>query len=145
MRIGELAQASGVPTSTIRYYERVGLLPSPPRTVSGYRTYDGTFLERLRFIRDGQATGLRLNEVAHLVRLREKGLSTCEHSLALLQSRVVEIDKQVRSLQRVRAQLERTIRRAADLNPERCTDPVSCQVISTAVTGDGHDLRRTPS
>jgi len=74
-------------------------------------------------------TGLRLNEVAHLIDLRERGMSTCEHSLALLRSRVGEITTQIKSLDRLRAQLEVVIERAAALDPAMCTDPMSCQVI----------------
>ncbi len=130
MRIGELAKRSGFPVSTIRYYERIGLLPEPERTESGYRAYGAGFVERLRFIKDGQATGLRLGEVSHLIKLRERGMSTCEHSLALLRNRVKEIDSQIETLGRLRSQLEVVIERADVLDPERCTDPMRCQVIS---------------
>lgn len=131
MRIGELSKASGFPVSTIRYYERIGLLAEPERTESGYRAYGPDSIERLRFVQAGQATGLRLNEVAHLADLRERGISTCEHSLALLRSRVGEITTQIQSLDRLRAQLELVIERADALDPAMCTDPMSCQVFTS--------------
>lgn len=131
MRISELAKRSGFPVSTIRYYERIGLLPEPDRTESGYRDYRSDSVERLRFIRDGQATGLRLGEVSHLIRLRERGMSTCEHSLALLRNRVEEIGAQIETLGRLRSQLQAVIERANVLDPEGCTDPMRCQVISS--------------
>lgn len=129
MRIGELSRLSGFPVSTLRYYERIGLLAEPERTQSGYRAYGPESVERLRFIRDGQATGLKLHEVSHLIDLRERGISTCEHSLALLRNRVGEITTQIHSLDRLRAQLESVIERARSLDPTTCTDPMGCQVI----------------
>ena len=62
MRIGEVAEQAVVTTKTIRYYESIGILPTPERTPSGYRAYDSKTLDRLRFIRDAQATGLTLTE-----------------------------------------------------------------------------------
>ena len=68
MRIGEAAEAAGVAAQTIRFYERRGLLPQPPRGPNGYRDYDASVLNRLAFIRSGQAAGLTLVEVARLDR-----------------------------------------------------------------------------
>jgi len=62
MRIGEAAEAAGVATQTIRFYERRGLLPQPLRGPNGYRDYDASVLNRLAFIRSGQAAGLTLVE-----------------------------------------------------------------------------------
>lgn len=58
MLIGELANAVGLPSQTIRFYERKGLLPAPERGVNGYRTYDESTLARLRFVQTAQAAGL---------------------------------------------------------------------------------------
>ena len=60
MRIGEVAQASGTTAKTLRYYEDVGLLPDPDRSPAGYRDYGPEVLDRLHFIRRGQAAGLTL-------------------------------------------------------------------------------------
>ena len=68
MRIGEIAELAGVTTKTVRYYERIGILPEPDRTPSGYRDYGVGTLERLRFIRDAQATGLSLAEIHSILR-----------------------------------------------------------------------------
>ncbi len=62
MRIGELADEGGVSTKTIRYYESIGVMREPERTPSGYRDYGRVAVERLLFIRDAQATGLKLAE-----------------------------------------------------------------------------------
>jgi DNA-binding transcriptional MerR regulator len=64
MRIGELADAAGVNTKTVRYYESIDLMPEPDRTPAGYRNYSPDAFERLRFIRDSQSTGLTLADRA---------------------------------------------------------------------------------
>ena len=76
MRIGEIAEQAGVTTKTIRYYESVGLIPEPGRTSSGYRDYGLDAVERLRFIRDAQQSGLSLTESASLVELKSAGESS---------------------------------------------------------------------
>jgi len=63
VKIGDLAAQAGVTPDTLRYYERLGLLPPPHRTRTGYRLYDGVFPERIGFIHKAQALGLTLEEV----------------------------------------------------------------------------------
>ena len=69
MRTGELARKAGVNLQTIRFYEREGLLPKPPRTVSGYRSYQESDLERVVFIRRNQQLGFTLAEIKQLLQL----------------------------------------------------------------------------
>lgn len=71
-RIGELAEHSGVPAKTIRFYESSGLLPAPNRTPGGYRDYDPAALPRLAFVRASQARGLSLAEVRQVIDVREQ-------------------------------------------------------------------------
>ena len=68
LKIGQLARAAGVNVETIRYYERRGLLPEPPRTRSGYREYPESDVARLGFIRRAQELGFTLKEVKELIR-----------------------------------------------------------------------------
>lgn len=140
MRIGELAEAAGVTPKTVRYYESIGLMPSPGRTASGYRHYDPALLDRLRFIRDAQATGLSLTEIASILELKDAGQGACDHTRALLAGHVAEIDRQLERLAATRAALAALSDRVADLDPAHCTDPTRCQVISTA--HGGHVGRR---
>jgi MerR family transcriptional regulator, copper efflux regulator len=81
MRIGELAERSGVSAKTIRYYEDIGLLPAPARLASGYRDYEPSTLDRLAFIRAAQAVGLSLGEIRGIVALRDEGQTPCGHVL----------------------------------------------------------------
>ena len=68
-RISEAARRSGLPTSTLRYYERIGLLPAPARTDAGYRAYEERALDRLSFISRARELGLRLDEIGGLADL----------------------------------------------------------------------------
>ena len=73
LRVGELAEAVGATSDTIRYYERAGLLPPPRRTPAGYRTYDVLAVDRLRFIQGAQRLGLRLADIRDLLSVRDTG------------------------------------------------------------------------
>ncbi|MFN3865639.1 MAG: heavy metal-responsive transcriptional regulator [Demequina sp.] len=129
MRIGELAQRAGVTAKTVRYYESVGLLPDPGRTGSGYRDYDDEAIERLRFVRDAQAAGLTLKESRAILDMKAEGHGTCQHTRALLDRHLEDIDAQIASLQAARAELVALSQRADVLDPAACTDPNRCQVV----------------
>jgi DNA-binding transcriptional MerR regulator len=135
MRIGELATQAGVSAKTVRYYESIGLVPEPTRTPSGYRDYGPDALDRLRFIRDAQASGLRLDEIRSVLELKDSGRGSCEHTLALLRAHLEEIDAQIARLVVARDQLTSLADRAAGLDRAGCTDPNRCQVISGSHVG----------
>ena len=130
MRIGEVADRSGVSTKTIRYYEEIGVMPEPSRTANGYRKYGEQAIARIRFIRDGQASGLSLAEIGAILDMRDRGEQTCGHVLALLESHVAEIDRQIDQLQVTRHRLAKMAHRAAALDPAGCADANRCQTIS---------------
>jgi MerR family transcriptional regulator, copper efflux regulator len=129
MRIGELADLVGVNPKTVRYYESIDVMPEPDRTPSGYRNYDLDALERLRFIRDSQATGLTLAEIQSVLELKDAGARTCHHTQTLLSEHLTDIDAQIQRLQTARQQLVDLAERASQLDPSDCTDPNRCQVI----------------
>ena len=132
MKIGELADCAGVSTKTVRYYESIGLLAEPERTPAGYRVYDDAAVERLRFVRDAQATGLTLTEIASVLELKDAGSSSCRHTTDLLERHLTDLDDQIRRLQSARQQLLQLADRARALDPGDCTDPNRCQVIGSA-------------
>lgn len=142
MKIGEVARLAGVPTKTIRYYEGIGLLPEPERAPNGYRDYDESAVDRLQFIRDAQATGLSLTEIASIVELRRKGEPTCDHVVALLGHHLEDLDRHIETLQRTREQLAAMTRRAQQLDPADCTDPNRCQTIAAAEQAPSHHATR---
>ncbi|MGH9191666.1 MAG: heavy metal-responsive transcriptional regulator [Acidimicrobiales bacterium] len=130
MRIGELADRSGVPVKTIRYYEDIGVLDSPERTSSGYRDYEAPAIDRLAFIRAAQAVGLTLGEIRQVVALRERGETPCTHVVALLEHRADEVGKRIAELQRVQGDLRRLAARAQRLDPTDCDPQRVCHVIA---------------
>jgi MerR family transcriptional regulator, copper efflux regulator len=131
VKIGELAELGSVSTKTVRYYESIGLLEAPARSDSGYRQYDEDAVDRLQFIRDAQATGLTLAEIASVLELKSSGQRSCAHTAALLERHLAELDEQIQRLQSARSALDELFRRSRSLDPTACTDPNRCQVISS--------------
>ncbi len=129
MRIGELSERTGVPTRTIRYYEDIGVLPEPSRAANGYRTYGESAVDRLRFVKDAQASGLTLEEISSILGLRGHGDSTCEHVIELLESHLADLDRRIADLNSTRHRLAELTRRARTLDHADCNDPNRCHVI----------------
>jgi DNA-binding transcriptional MerR regulator len=132
MRIGELADATDVSTKTIRYYESLGLVAEPTRTAGGYRDYGDSDIERLRFIRDAQSTGLTLSEIASVLELKSSGQRSCSHTLQLLERHLADVDAQIERLKASKVLLQELAERASGLDPANCTDPNRCQIISSS-------------
>ena len=130
MRIGELADRTGVPVKTIRYYEDIGVLAPPERAPSGYRDYDDPVIDRLAFIRAAQAVGLTLGEIRQVVALRERGETPCAHVVTLLEHRADEISERIIELQRLQGDLRRLAARAKGLDPADCDPQRICHVIA---------------
>lgn len=135
VKIGELGDRCSVTSKTIRYYESIGLLDDPARTASGYRDYSDDAVERLQFIRDAQATGLTLAEIASVLELKGAGERSCAHTMALIEAHVTAIDAQIKQLAAARHELQSLAKRAGSLDPSSCTDPNRCQVIAQARPG----------
>ncbi len=109
MKIGEASDASGCHIETIRYYERMGLLPAPVRTDSGYRHYTGAQVQRLRFIARGRELGFGLDEIRSLLALADDESLPCAEVDRLARQHLDEIRTRVRELHRMIRELERTI------------------------------------
>lgn len=109
LAIGAVAKCAGVGIDTIRYYEREGLLPTPRRRLSGYRDYDESAVDRLRFIRRAKALGFTLEEIRELLALsadRERGVHGVKQRA---ETRLAEIERRIRELQAVRRGLKHLI------------------------------------
>jgi MerR family mercuric resistance operon transcriptional regulator len=104
--IGRLARAGGVPVSTVRYYERAGLLHPHRRSASNYRLYSDEDLHRLRFIRAAQASGFTLDDVRELLRP-----APCRDVQRRIERRLAEVATRARELRH----LERVLRASLDL------------------------------
>ena len=129
MQIGEVADQVGLATSAIRFYEEKGLIPAPERTEAGYRDYDPAIVQRLEFIRAGQAVGLTLRQLSQVLEIRDRGEAPCRHVTALVDERIVEVDQRVHDLENLRRDLEALRQRATDLDPVDCPPESVCRVI----------------
>jgi DNA-binding transcriptional MerR regulator len=105
VRIGELADRLGINPRTIRFYERIGLLPEPERTPSGYRTYGEPDAERLTFIKTAQRLGLTLDEIREIVELRDRGQRPCGYVAGLLRRQVADLDRRIAEMVDLREEL----------------------------------------
>src|SRR5262249_47783320 len=99
--IGQLARAADVPVSTLRFYERAGLLNPDARTGGNYRAYSESSLAKLKFIRSAQATGFSLDDVRELLTLTNSEEPPCEEVLALTRKRLGEIRERLKALQHI--------------------------------------------
>lgn len=144
MRIGELSRHSGVPSTTLRYYEQAGLLAAPRRTASGYRAYDESTLSRLAFIRAAQSVGLTLAEIRDVIAIRDGGRAPCRHVGEIVDRRRAEVRTKIAELRRLDADLARVSRAAAALDPAECVPSGICGAIpveSAPRTGVGRRVR----
>ena len=105
LKIGQLAKAAGVTIDTIRYYERRGLIPEPPR-----REYAPDFVSRLRFIRKAQELGFSLTEIRELLALQIDSVETCDQVRHRAEEKVHDIEAKIQTLQRMHAILSDLIR-----------------------------------
>ncbi|AXA94143.1 Cd(II)/Pb(II)-responsive transcriptional regulator [Massilia sp. YMA4] len=105
MRIGELAKAADCDVETVRYYERIALLPEPERTASGYRAYGAAHAERLRFIRHCRALQISLADIGTLLALQAQPAAGCDEVNALLDHQIARIQQQMAVLTSLNQQL----------------------------------------
>jgi DNA-binding transcriptional MerR regulator len=109
MTIGEAAVRSGVSVDTIRFYERVGVLPKPPRTAGGYRRYSDAGVARIAFVRNAGRFGFPLKELAAFLRAREGGQPPCRAVKAAGDRLLCEMDRRINELSSARAELAMTL------------------------------------
>ncbi|WP_298433547.1 MerR family DNA-binding protein [Geobacter sp.] len=107
MTIGQVAKRAEVNIETIRYYERQGLIPSPPRRESGYRQYSGGTVERVRFIKRAQELGFSLKEIAELLSLRVAPDISCSEVKRRAEAKITDIEEKIRTLQKMKEALAR--------------------------------------
>lgn len=105
MRIGELAKMAACDVQTVRYYEKEGLLPAPPRGAGGYRQYRTEDGERLRFVRRCRELGMSLREVRVLLDFRDQPEQACGEVNSIIDRHVAQIECQMKALSDLRASL----------------------------------------
>jgi DNA-binding transcriptional MerR regulator len=102
MTVSTLARKVGATPDTVRYYERLGLLPDTERTDAGYRVFGDRDVERMQFIKTAQRLGFSLAEIAELLGIREHGLCPCGRARERLAAKLPEIDAKLAQLQALR-------------------------------------------
>lgn len=107
--MSKLAGQVGTSSDTLRYYERIGLLPEPARSPAGYRLYGVEAVERVRFIKRAQRFGLRLEEIAELLAIQERGLCPCGRTRRMLEEKVSGLTEEMAALQRLRDDIQEMI------------------------------------
>lgn len=123
LAIGEVSRISGCKIETIRYYERIGLLSSPPRTAGRHRLYSRDHVKRLVFIRRGRNLGFSLDEIRSLLGLTGEGAPNCEQVREITLAHAHDIRQKIDDLER----MDRALRQLA----EQCEDGAAavCPVI----------------
>ena len=105
--IGQLAKKANVNSETIRFYERKGLLPEPPRNKSGHRQYSVKDLRRTEFIKRTQSLGFSLQEISDLLSLRVESGKTCADVKQRVKAKLIDVEEKIKTLKRMREVLQR--------------------------------------
>lgn len=117
LTIGRVAKAAGVNTETVRYYERLGLMPRPPR-VGAYRVYSREHVARLAFIKRSQGLGFSLKEIGGLLALRVQRGSSCAEVKRRATQKLGDIDAKIEELKAIRRALTRLARACRGAGPQ---------------------------
>jgi Cu(I)-responsive transcriptional regulator len=123
MKIGELSRATGTNIETIRYYERIGLLPAPDRTAANYRSYGDAHRSRLSFVRHSRDLGFTIDEVRSLLDLSDDPARDCGDADRIATRHLEQVEEKIAQLTLLRDELSRIV--------GRCRGGVSadCRVI----------------
>lgn len=105
---GELAKATGCNLETIRYYEKTGMMPDPPRTAAGHRIYGQSHIQRLRFILRARELGFAIDEIKGLLGLVDGGTQTCGEVKALTERHLSDVRRKIEDLRRIEKVLAAT-------------------------------------
>lgn len=103
---GQLAKQSGVNSATIRYYEKIGLLPEPPRSNAGYRLFSNKSINRIRFIKQSQELGFSLREIKELLDLRVTPEATTSDARQRATEKIADIADKIKRLRGMKNSLE---------------------------------------
>ncbi len=126
LTIGKVAQLTGIGIETVRFYEREGLIPKPPRRESGYRQYPEETIDRIRFIRRAKELGFSLKEIMELLSLHIDPKATCGDIRKRAEAKIADIDARIQSLRKMKKALSKLTTAC------RGKDPISkCPILNT--------------
>lgn len=146
LRAAEVAKLFGISRDTLRHYERRGLIRAPERSAGGYRLYSAAAVERVRLIRGALAIGFTVEELAAILRQRDRGEAPCGQVVELAQQKLEQLDERIAELCRLREALARTLRewkgciRRTDSGPARLLEtfvaahPEAAELLSPQVS-----------
>lgn len=120
LRRGALARRTGCNLETVRYYEKIGLLPEPPRTAAGYRAYSEGDVRRLRFILRGRELGFSIDEMRGLLMLVDGGKETCAEVKARTERHLADVRAKIADLKRVEKVLAATAAKCTGAEVPEC-------------------------
>jgi len=124
--ISQLASAAEIPTTTVRYYERIGLLEPEYRSHGNYRLYTDESLRKVKFIRAAQAIGFTLKDVKSLLGTGDGRTPACCDVQALIEDRLTDIEKRLKDLRHVKRVLNSSLKKCLDSKQNE-----NCQVLET--------------
>lgn len=133
-----LAREAGVNQQTVRYYERRGLIPPPPRTGSGYREFPPDTIRRVRFIKQAQALGFTLREIQGLLDLRVRPGVGCKDIRQRAREKIVDINEKIAALQRMEEALTTLANRCRGRGPVE-----ECPILDALDTGEAVRVPRS--
>lgn len=120
LTIGKLAELARVHLETIRYYERIGLMPEPGRTPGGYRSYEDGHVRRLSFIRRSREVGFNIEEIKALLALAEPGQVSCAEVRALTMAHLDDVRTKIADLRRLESILAETVDQCSGSDTPAC-------------------------
>lgn len=114
---GKLAKLAGVNIETIRYYERRGLIPKPPRKGSGYRQYSPKTTKQIQFIKHAQELGFSLKEIQELLSLRLDSQTPCSEVRKRTEKKITDIEEKIKALKKMKGVLAKLTRACSGHSP----------------------------
>lgn len=120
LRTGEVARQAGVNVETLRFYERHGILPEPPRRASGYREYPPDTVDLIRFIKRAQELGFSLKEIRELLDLRQRSGRATGKMPRLVKAKIAEIERKIRDLEAMNQALAALLGACEKKAPRAC-------------------------
>lgn len=124
--IADLSHAASVPVTTLRYYERAGLLQPESRSHGNYRLYTNASLRRIKFIRAAQALGFTLDNVRELLGRDAEDPPPCRQVQTIIEGRLADIEQRLKDLRRVQRVLKSSLSKCKQFEQESC-----CHVVET--------------
>lgn len=136
IQIGEAAHRTALTVDTIRFYERRALLPAAPRTTGKFRLYGDDDISRINFIKQMQDLGFSLQQIKHLLDLRDRGRYACEEVSNLLKEKLSEVRTKIRKLQTLEGELALDLQKCSqEQKQRRSRAPRQCPVLTDSEGG----------